>query len=75
VGQTVTQTFVVEGMHCASCGMLIDDILEDLDGVSAATTSLRTGRTTVTVDGARCGPEQIIAAIGGAGQYTAVLEP
>ncbi|MFP5377090.1 MAG: heavy-metal-associated domain-containing protein [Acidimicrobiia bacterium] len=24
----------VDGMHCASCGMLIDDAVEDLPGVA-----------------------------------------
>ena len=31
-----TLTFRVEGMHCASCGMLIDDTLGGPDGAMAA---------------------------------------
>ena len=68
-----TYIFVVEGMHCASCGMLIDDALEDLDGVAASTTSLRTGRASVELDPARCGPDDVVAAIAAAG-YTARLD-
>ena len=72
---TTTLTFAVQGMRCASCGMLIDDTLEELPGVTSASTSFRTGRATVTLDPAACGPDQVIAAIAGAGAYTAHLEP
>lgn len=74
MGQTVTRTFTVEGMHCASCGMLIDDALEDLDGVTSSTTSLRTGQAKVDLDPARCTPDDVVAAIVEAG-YTARLTP
>jgi copper chaperone len=70
---TTTYTFRVEGMHCASCGMLIDETLEDLDGVTASTTSFRTAVATVEADPARCGPDDLVAAIVKAG-YTANLE-
>ncbi len=73
MGQTITQTFLVEGMHCASCGMLIDETLEDLDGVRSSATSLRAGRATVTFDPDRCTPADVVAAIGEAG-YTARTE-
>lgn len=59
----VTHVFDVEGMHCASCGVLIDETLEDLDGVGRAQTSVRAGRTTVEWDPARCTPDAVIAAI------------
>jgi copper chaperone len=70
---TITYTFTVDGMHCASCGLLIDDALEDLDGVASSATSLRTGRANVEVDPARCGPDAVIAAIAAVG-YSAHLE-
>jgi copper chaperone len=70
---TTTYRFAVEGMHCASCGLLIDDALEDLDGVTTSATSLRAARTTVEVDPSRSGPDDLIAAIAAAG-YTARLE-
>ncbi|MFE9695108.1 heavy-metal-associated domain-containing protein [Micromonospora sp. NPDC005806] len=70
---TVTYTFAVQGMHCASCGMLIDETLEDLDGVASSSTSLRAGRTTVDVDPGRCTPADVVVAIGEAG-YTARQE-
>ena len=33
----------VTGMHCAACGLLIDDTLLDVDGVVSAVTDVRTG--------------------------------
>lgn len=67
MAQATTLTFRVEGMHCASCGMLIDDTLEDLDGVRRAETSVKAGRTTVDLDPALCQPADVIAAIAEAG--------
>ena len=73
MAQSVTRTFAVEGMHCGSCGMLIDETLEDLDGVRSSATSLRTGLAAVALDPARCSPADVVAAIGEAG-YTARLQ-
>lgn len=67
---TATYQFTVTGIHCASCGMLIDDTLEDLDGVTRAQTSLKAARTTVHADPDRCQPADVVAAIAQAG-YTA----
>jgi copper chaperone len=66
-------TFRVEGMHCAGCGMLIDETLEELDGVASSTTSVRAGQATVDLDMARCGPADVVAAITAAG-YIARLD-
>ena len=66
-------TFTVTGMHCASCGMLIDETLEDLAGVEQADTDSRRGRTTVHADLTVTSVGEIVAAIGEAG-YTAVPE-
>lgn len=74
MAQRTTYTFRVEGMHCASCGMLIDETLEDLDGVATSTTRFRTGTATVELDPASCAPDDVVAAIGAAG-YRARLEP
>jgi copper chaperone len=70
---TRTLTFTVDGMHCASCGILVDDSVEELDGVVSSTTSVRGGRTTVVLDPARCDPKSVLAAVADAG-YTAHLE-
>lgn len=65
--ETVTVVVAVSGMHCASCGMLIDDAVEDLDGVRRSQTKLRRGQTTVVYDPGRCTTDDIIAAITEAG--------
>ena len=45
-----THTFTVTGMYCASCGLLVDDTLEELPGVRSAQTSVRSGRAVVETD-------------------------
>ncbi|MFF2194559.1 heavy-metal-associated domain-containing protein [Streptomyces sp. NPDC058157] len=63
---TTRMTFAVTGTHCNSCGLLIDDEIEELPGVTTSFTDVRTERTVVEcvnpVD-----PELIIAAIAEAG--------
>ena len=44
-------TLAVTGMHCGSCGMLIDDAPEDLPGVQQARTNVRRGPTRIDHDG------------------------
>lgn len=66
-----TMTVKVSGMHCSSCSILIDEAVEDLDGVTSSSTSLKRKLTTVTFDATRCSPEQIAAAIVEAGYTTA----
>lgn len=65
----------VEGMHCGSCGLTIDDAVEELPGVARATTSFRTGLTEVLLaDGADRGTvvSQVIGAVTQAGYRAAV---
>jgi len=68
---TSTHVFRVDGMHCASCSLLIDDTLEDLPGVSQSQTALKARRSTVQLDVTRTDPQQVIDTITGLG-YTAV---
>ena len=58
-------------MHCASCTLLIDEVLEDLDGVHRSTTKLRKRRTVVDLDPSACSPDAIVAAIAEAGYRAA----
>jgi len=67
MAETVAHTFHVEGMHCASCGMIVDDAVEELDGVKRSQTTFRTGRAIVELDPQRCRPDDVIAAIAEAG--------
>ncbi|MFD7446751.1 heavy-metal-associated domain-containing protein [Streptomyces sp. NPDC059909] len=62
----------VEGMHCTSCGLLIDDELEDIPGVRSSRTDVKAGRTTVRLeDGADVDAAMLVAAVEQAGDYTA----
>ena len=64
---TVEVSLKVTGMHCASCGLLVDDALEDLPGVVRATTDSRAGRSTVQVDLDTTSVDEMLAAIESAG--------
>lgn len=71
---TETLTFSVTGMHCASCGMLVDETVEDLDGVERCETDSRRGRAVVCVDTATASVVAITAAIAAAGYTASLLE-
>jgi copper chaperone CopZ len=54
-------------MHCASCGLLIDETLkEEVAGVTRSQTSVRKGQTVVHAD-TPATAKAIVAAIAGAG--------
>jgi copper chaperone len=40
----------IGGMHCGSCGILIDETLEDVPGVRSSATSTRSGTSRVEFD-------------------------
>ncbi len=61
---TETLTLGIDGMHCASCAMLVDETLEDLPGIVTARTSVKQARSEVELDPARCSAADIVAAIG-----------
>lgn len=42
--------FAITGMHCPSCGMLIDDALEEVAGVIRSQTNMASERTVVDVE-------------------------
>jgi len=60
-----------DGMHCASCSMLIDMTVGDLAGVSSVKADFASGITHVEFDAAIVDVPRIVAAIAEAG-YTAV---
>ena len=55
--------FDVTGMHCSGCGLLVDDALEDVPGVTSSSTDVRSGRTTVQTAATEVDPETIRTAI------------
>ena len=61
------EKLVIEGMHCASCAMNIDEELEELDGVTESKTSYRKQVTEVAFDESRTGLDVIHQAIRGLG--------
>lgn len=64
-----TLVFAVDGMHCASCGLLIDEFVEELPVVLSSTTHVGRGRTVVAFSGVAedDAPARIVAAIAEAG--------
>ncbi len=58
-----TYTFRVDGMHCASCSMLIDDTVQDLPGVVTSTTSYKQQLTAVHIAIGGATPDEVAAAI------------
>lgn len=55
--------FGVSGMHCASCGLLVDETLADLAGVLSSTTDVASGRTVVHFDSGVLAIADLAAAI------------
>lgn len=51
------------GMHCTSCSVLIDTVLEELPGVKRAKTSYADQKTEVEFDPSQVSTEQMIGAI------------
>ena len=68
---TRTVTVEITGMHCASCGILVDDCMEDVDGVVTAQTDLRSGRC-VAVVADTVSDAEVLAAVVEAG-YTGTI--
>lgn len=66
MAQTTTR-LATSGMHCSSCGMLVDMTLSDLPGVEESRTDHATGVTVVTYDSDVVSVDQLIDAIRGAG--------
>lgn len=60
-------TFAVAGIHCASCGLLIDDAVEQLDGVERCETDSRRGSTVVVADPAATTADDVEIAVATAG--------
>ena len=44
-----TITIEILGMHCASCGILVDDCMEDVSGIVSSATDIRSGRCVAVV--------------------------
>ncbi len=58
-----TYIFRVQGMHCGSCALLIDDSLADLPGVRRTQTRVKAGLSTVELDLTQSRPSDVINVI------------
>lgn len=63
--------FQIRGMHCAGCAMLIEGVLEDMQGVKSANTSYVRQIVDVEYDEVKVSEEAILRAVQEAG-YSAV---
>lgn len=59
--------FKLSGLHCSSCGLSIDNALEEVDGVIEAATSYAKSETKVQFDPQKTNHEELKRAIQGAG--------
>jgi copper chaperone CopZ len=66
----VTQ-LTVEGMHCGSCAALIEETLNEREGVTAAVVDLDSARAVIEYDPSTLDVEEIRAAIVEAGYSAA----
>jgi len=64
-------TINVTGMHCASCGILIDDVMLDVDGVQSSVTDTKSGVCRVAASDA-VDDAALLAAVAEAG-YAGVI--
>jgi cation transport ATPase len=70
-GRRAESTFLIEGMHCAACSVLIDDALKRLPGVEAADVNPATRRAQVRWQPARTHASALARAIESAAPTTA----
>ena len=69
------ETFVVNGMTCASCVINVEKAVNHLDGVEKATVNLTTEKMTVEYNGEPLSPEVISKAVADAGYEAVVYNP
>lgn len=67
-----TETFIVQGMHCASCISRIEQSLKSVPGVEKAVVNLAAEKATVTFDPTRVKEEDLASAVSQAG-YRALV--
>lgn len=65
--------FIVKGMHCGSCEMLIKDELGEFKGLSNPTIDFKSGKGSVNLDTALSSEEDILSAVKAAG-YAAEIQ-
>ncbi len=66
------KTFVVKGMHCASCVLVIEKSLKKVEGVSEANVNLVTEKATIEYDSSKTNESELVSAVANAG-YKAMI--
>lgn len=61
------ETFIVDGMTCASCVLNVENAVKKLDGIESAVVNLTTEKMSVDFDSEKVSPEMIAAAVSDAG--------
>ena len=69
------ETFVVNGMTCASCVANVENAVNNLDGVDKAVVNLTTEKMSVDYSGNKVSPEAIEKAVADAGYEAQVYNP
>lgn len=70
---STTHIFGIDGMHCGSCALLVDDTLEDLPGVITTHTTVKAGRSKVELDTTVTTPEEVLNAVTQLGYRASLL--
>ncbi|HEL0609853.1 TPA: copper-translocating P-type ATPase [Streptococcus equi subsp. zooepidemicus] len=68
------ETFMLEGMHCTSCALAIEQAVKQLPGVKEAVVNVTTEKLSVTYSAARLTSAEIIQAVREAGYKAELLD-
>ena len=72
-GQSVT--LKLSGLHCVSCALMVDSVLEELPGVLNSDTDYARSEARVQFDSQKIDIKDLIAKINEAGYQAEVLKP
>ena len=72
--ENVKETFVVNGMTCASCVANVENAVNNLDSVDKAVVNLTTEKMSVDYSGNKVSPEAIEKAVADAGYEAQSLQ-
>ena len=62
-----TETYLIEGMHCAACSAAVERVTRRMEGVARSDVNLTMNRMTIEYDEGKVTPQQIVAKIEKAG--------
>ncbi len=69
-----TETYLIEGMHCAACSAAVERVTRRIDGVARSNVNLTMNRMTIEYDESKVTPQLIISKIEKAGYGARQLE-